>query len=90
MVQRGTGAEDCRELKPKGGSFPPALGSAAPMSVVALAEVMGDLSPRGAGREAAGCESLLPAKENPEERSSSFTSQHPQALCGLSIRAAEK
>ena len=41
-------AEDCKELfKLKDGTFLRDLGSAAPMSVVALGEVMEDLSRRG-------------------------------------------
>lgn len=83
--------KDCKELfKPKDGIFLPDLGSAAPTSVVALGELMEDLSPRGISRKAAGHESLLPAKENAEEQTSSLTSQHPWVHGGLGIQVGEK
>lgn len=51
---------------------------------------MEDLSPRGISRKAAGHESLLPAKENAEEQTSSLTSQHPWVHGGLGIQVGEK
>jgi len=60
--------KNCKEVfKPRYVTFLPDLGSTAPRSVVAQGEVMEDLSPRGTSREASGHESLLPAKENPED-----------------------
>lgn len=61
-------AQGCKELfKAKDGTFLLDLGSAAPRSVVAPGEVIEGLLPRATSREAAGCESLLSAKESPEE-----------------------